>query len=145
MGLFSNVSGFVEKKLKQREEQGREEKEIREIEHKHIMEERKRQAPVFAAAKVKIEMGHKLAAAKQAPVKSGGMFGGIGNLQNIAHGMGKSTGNAFTNDFNTMMGSRRPEESRRHERKETKKQEYREHKKPKTVFESDYEKYFGRS
>ncbi len=103
MGLFSNVSNFVEKKLKERDVRKKEDKEIDEIRHRALQEERKKSAPILAKKQAALEVNQKIE-----KIKAGKGSGGLnfGNIQDIAHSIGQSTGNKFNEDFNNMMGGR---------------------------------------
>lgn len=102
MGIFSNVSNFVGKKLKERDERKKEEQEIAEIRHKALQEERKKLAPVLAKKQATLEVNQKIA-----NIKAGKGSGGLnfGSLQNLAHDIGQSGSNQFNRDFNNMFGS----------------------------------------
>ena len=99
MGIFSNVSNFVEKKLKDRNERKKEEQEIATIRHKALHEERIKAAPSLAKKQAALEVNQKIA-----NIKTGKGSGGLnfGNIQNLAHDIGQSTGSQFNNDFNNM-------------------------------------------
>ena len=101
MGLFSNVSNFVDKKLKERETKKKEDREIAEIRHKALHEERIKAAPVLAKKQAALEVNQKIA-----NIKAGKGSGGfnLGNIQNLAHDIGQSTGNQFNRDFSNMFG-----------------------------------------
>ncbi|PWB55615.1 MAG: hypothetical protein C3F06_02465 [Candidatus Methanoperedenaceae archaeon] len=101
MGLFSNVSNFVGKKLKERDTRKKEEQEISQIRQKALHEERKKQAPILARKQASLEVNQKVA-----KIKSGKAIGGYGitDLQNLAHGIGQSTGSQFNKDFNNLFG-----------------------------------------
>jgi hypothetical protein len=100
MGLFSNVSNFVEKKLKEKEERKKEDREIAEIRNKALHEERIKAAPILAKKQAALEVNQKIA-----NIKAGKGSGGFNlNLQNLAHDIGQSTGSQFNKDFDNMFG-----------------------------------------
>lgn len=129
MGLFSNVSAFVERKLKEKDARKAEEQEIKEIEHKALIEERIKNAPEFAKKKIAIETGQRLAAAKAKPGGSGGsILAGLQTMKtapifNQGLGMGGGMGWGSTGPATKKITDKPV--------------------KIKNAFDDEYEKYFG--
>ncbi len=124
MGIFSNVSSFIQTKAKERTVRKEEEQEIVKAESQALKEARIKAAPEFAKRRVAVEQKLKLASLRVG--KGSGLQ--IGNIQNMAHGIGQSTTNQFNRDFDSMFGGG----SGKKESKATP-----------SAFQSDYDRMFG--
>lgn len=102
MGIFSGIGSFVREQMTERQKRKAIEKEEAEARRAALHKARMEQAPEFARQQAKLESQQRL---KQ--IKSGKSTSPFGNLQDIAHGIGQSTGTAFQRDFDTMFGGGR--------------------------------------